>query len=579
MQGEWDLSTDVVIVGSGAAGLTAGITAHEQGCEMEVLEVADMIGGTSSISGGMPWVPRNEHMLDLGIKDSAEEALEYLRRLTGGREPDPRRMEAYVERAAEAIAYLESATPLEFMVCKPFGDYFANQPGGKRSGRSLDVKPFPARDELGALDEKIRRSAHIPSLTQGELKGDFKDPRGVSPAMVRKGQLSSALTELAADRDAAGIRANGGALVAALLKGLLDRGVKVRTNTRVVRLVTEDGSVVGVIAESNGKELAIGARRGVVLAAGGFEWNDELVQTFFGVPRLWPISPPQNRGDALIMGMEIGAGLANMTSAWGQPAVSDGKQVLEGVTLNFFASSLRLEPGVIGVNRQGRRFTNEAVSYGPFGQVHRRFDESRSTTGAGGWPWPNESPVWLIFDQAVRDKLAVLDMAPGQPTPAWVREAPTLDELAALIDVPPATLIRTVDRWNAGVERGEDDDFGRATAWFEGFATGGPGPHLLAKLQTPHFYAVALYDGAIGTAGGLRTDHRARVVNVRGKVIPHLYAVGNSAASAFGPIYPGAGATIGQALTFGYLAGLDLGETEANRAETALTRPGRRDSC
>jgi succinate dehydrogenase/fumarate reductase flavoprotein subunit len=554
----WDEVADVLVVGSGAGALAAAVTAADNGCDVKVLEAAEMIGGTSSISGGMPWVPCNRQMAEAGLDDSREEALAYLRGLTQGREPDWRTIEAYVEKAAEALAYLEDATPLRMKISRPFSDYFADQPGGKMSGRTLDVVPYPARQELGDLDQEVRVSAHIPLLTQAEMAGEFDDPRGASATVIDAGTLHPVLVELAEERRSAGIRTSGGALITSLLKGAVDRGVEVRTNSRVLRLVVDDGEVRGVIAEVDGGEIAIGARRGVVLAAGGFEWNADLVKAFLGALDLRPLSPPHNRGDALIMGLEVGASIANMATAWGMPAVSDGKQTSEGAPLNFFGT-IRQEPGVIAVNRRGRRFSNEAASYMLYGQSHRAFDSS-----FGEVTWPNQSPVWLVFDQAVRDNAATLDLVPGEPTPDWVEEASTLAELADSIGVPEDALDDTVGRWNESVEQGEDRDFGRGTAWFEGFTTGGPGPHMLAKIETPPFYALPLYDGAIGTAGGLLTDDEARVVSMRGEVIPGLYAVGNAAASAFGPAYPGGGASIGQGLTFGYIAGLDVAPRPRN---------------
>jgi succinate dehydrogenase/fumarate reductase flavoprotein subunit len=565
MSVDFKRETDVVIVGSGAAALATAILAKDGGCDVEILEVADSIGGTSAVSGGQPWVPCNEHMREAGLDDSPEEALGYVRGLTGGREPDGERLEYFVRHAHEALAYLEANTPLNTSICTTFSDYYANRPGGKMKGRTLEITPFPARDELGELDDRVRRSAHIPALTLDEMAGAeaSADPKNATAIAAGTGELSGELMARMAQRDAEGIRTCGGALVTSLLKGAVDRGLSVQTGTRAQRLIVEDGAIVGIVAEADGEEVAIRARRGVVLAAGGFEWNAELVQAFLGVRELWPISPPYNRGDGLLMGLEVGASIANMTMAWGCPVVSDEKDTLDGSPLHIM-NTPRQEPGVIVVNGSGRRFSNEAAAYMQYGLAHRAYDTVNVA-------WPNEAPVWLVFDQVVRDRTAVKDFVPNQPAPDWVKEAATIAELAGLIGVPADELVATVERWNASVDAGADRDFGRGTAWFEGWTSGGPGPHLLAKIEKSSFYAMRLYDGAIGTAGGLRTDERGRVKSMRGPVIDGLYAVGNTAASVFGPAYPGGGATIGQALTFGYLAGRDLA---ARRAELVAATAG-----
>ena len=561
MPQERERIADVVVVGSGAAGLAAAVTARDGGCEVEIIEAADMIGGTSAVSGGQPWVPCNQHMQEAGLQDSREDALRYLDRLMQGREPDRDRLEVFIDRAPEAIAYLEANTPLKMTVCTKFSDYHADVPGGTMSGRTLEIVPFAAREELGELDEKVRRSTHIPALTLDEIAGadTGANPKDANLIAAGTGELSAGLKQRLAEREAAGIRTCGGALVSSLLKGVVDRGMSVRTSARASRLIVEDGAVAGVVAEIDGEETAIRARRGVVLAAGGFEWNAEMVKAFYGVSEIWPLTPPFNVGDALRMELEAGASLANMSVAWAVPVVSDGRATLDGAPLHIM-NTPRQEPGVIVVNQQGHRYTNEAVAYMHFGLAHRVFDP-RSVS------WPNQAPVWLIFDQTVRERTAVNDFAPGGPTPDWVREAPTIGELAAEVDVAAETLVATVDRWNRSVEDGVDEDHGRGTVWFEGWTSGGPSPSMLAKLEKPPFYAMPLYDGVIGTAGGLRTDGRGRVIAMRGGAIDGLYAAGNAAASVFGPAYPGGGATLGQAMTFAYLAGRDLTARRGPRDE------------
>jgi succinate dehydrogenase/fumarate reductase flavoprotein subunit len=552
----WESSANVIVVGSGAAGLSAAISAFDRGAGVEIIEAAPMIGGTSSISGGQPWVPMNRHLFDAGREDSREEALTYLYKVTHGRAPDESLLETFVDRAAEAFAYLEENTPLKFKLCESFSDYHADLPGGKMAGhRTLDAVPFNARAALGELDEKVRRSPHLPSLTIDELAGVgmAANPKDAASIIGGTGELGAEARRLIAEREKAGVRACGGALVTSLLRGVLDRGMQVRTSTRVRRLLIEDGAVVGVVAETADGETAFEARRGVVLAAGGFEWNEDLVKAFLGVPKVWPITPPYNRGDALQMGLRAGAAVANMTVAFACPVTSDGQDTWEGQPLHMM-NSPRQEPGVIAVNRNGRRFSNEAIAYMHFGLAFRVFDPVQHD-------WPNQSPVWLVFDQRVRDRTAAKDLVPGRPTPSWVKEASTIEELAGQMDVPANELVATVKRWNTFVANGADEDFGRATVWFEGLTSGGPDPErMLAPIDKPSYYAMALYDGTVGTAGGLRIDPDGRVKTMDGGVIPGLYAAGNTTASVFGPAYPGGGGTLGLAMTFGYLAGLNVAE-------------------
>jgi len=561
----WDEEVDVVVAGTGAAGLAAAITASDEGACVVVLESAELIGGTTAISGGQPWVPCNAHMDEVGVPDSREDALTYLDGLIQGREPNRDRLEYFVEHGHEALAYLEATTPLGLRVCRTFSDYFADRPGGKPNGRSLDVVPYGAREALGSWDEKVRRSPQIPSMTLDEMAGatESANPKDASSIAAGTGELSTDLMERVAERDALGVRTGGGALVAALLRGALDRGIEPRTGVRVSRLVVEAGEVVGVEVETDGRTQRIQARRGVVLASGGFDWNRDLVRAFIGVPKIWPISPPSLQGDGLVMGLEVGAAVANMTVTWACPVISDGTATYDGAPMHML-NTPRQEPGVIAVNSRGERFVNEAVAYMQMPLAFRTFD----ATDLG---WPNASPAWLVFDSTVRERVVAGDFAPGSPTPEWVVEADTVEQLAERIGVPAEALSRTVQRWNSQVEAGKDEDFGRASVWFEGWTSGGPNPAMLAPVASGPFFALRFYDGALGTAGGLQTDKHGCVVAMRGGVIPGLYAAGNAAASVFGPAYPGGGATLGQGLAFGHFAGRHAGRRPA---ETASERAG-----
>jgi succinate dehydrogenase/fumarate reductase flavoprotein subunit len=360
-----------------------------------------------------------------------------------------------------------------------------------------------------------------------------------------------------ADREAADVRVGGPALVAMLFKGLLDRGVPVERGVAARDLVLVEGEVLGVRVDTADGSQLIGARKGVVLACGGFEWNEELVASFIGQP-VHPLSPPHNVGDGLMMAMEAGAQLANMTSFWGQPALLDPTVEFEGNPL-YQMGTLRSFPGVIVVNRHGRRFTNEGVTYQDFPKTLTAYDPVTLD-------YPNDGPQWLIFDQRVRDRAVILpSVMPGQPTPEWIASAATIEELAAAIDVDGAALVATVERWNEQVAVGNDTDFHRGTVRFETHMSGSfPTPRTtLAPVARGPFYAVQLFNGALGTSGGPRIDEHGRVLRLRGGVVDGLYAAGNAAACVFGPAYPGGGATIGPAMTFGYLAGRHVAERPA----------------
>jgi succinate dehydrogenase/fumarate reductase flavoprotein subunit len=530
----WDAVADVVVVGSGAAGLSAAVTAHDGGAEVLVLEKSDMLGGTAGVSGGIIWVPDNHHMRAAGIADSREDALAYIHRLTHGREPDPKLIEVYVDRSPEAIEALESSTPLELMISAPFTDYHAWYEGGRpEGGRSLEPVPYDARAELGELAPKVRTSPHMFRLTMEE---GAKSLFGEEVPM-----------DVAAQRERDDIRVIGAALVAPLVKGLADRGVEMRTGHPVKELIAVDGEVVGVRAEHDGRELLIGARRGVVLAAGGFEWNADMVHSFVGRP-LSPMSPPHNEGDAHRMVLELGGKVANMNSYWGQPCIIDPSVEYEGHVLTQMAS-VRCMPGVVVVNSRGERFVNEACCYQDFPKTIDQYDPV-------AMEFPNERH-FMVWDQRIKDAAMFLPtILPGEEAPDFVLRGDTIAELAEQMGVDPERLTATIERWNRHVENGEDPDFGRGTTWFEGYQTGGPNAEAcLQPVKDGPFYALQMVHGALGTNGGPLVDGDARVQRWDGSVVEGLYAAGNTTASVFGQTYPGGGATLGPALTFGYLAG------------------------
>ncbi|HEX7097214.1 MAG TPA: FAD-binding protein, partial [Acidimicrobiales bacterium] len=403
----WDRILDVVVVGSGGAALTAATLAHDGGAEVLVIEADSMIGGTTAVSGGVAWLPCNHHGAAAGFPDSREEALAYLRWLAAGREHDPALLEVFVDTAPEVLRYLEDNTPVRMQVVPNFPDYYFayDVPGKKPGGRSVEPYPYPVGKELPEWKDRL--------VTRGTLLS--------LGAATTLGEDFSALTdELRAElarREAEDIRPKGAALIAMLFKGLLDRGVETLLETPARELIVVDGEVLGVRCEQGGRDLVLGARRGVVLACGGFEWNAELVRAYIGYD-VQPLSPGRNVGDGLAMAIESGAELANMTSYWGQPAMFDPQIRRDGKLVPQFEWG-RGSPSSLIVNQRGVRFANEAMPYNDFPKAFGVFDASTAT-------FPNSPPGWMIFDQKVRDATRILSMIPGEPTPEWVPVADTI---------------------------------------------------------------------------------------------------------------------------------------------------------
>lgn len=540
---KWDVETDVVVLGSGGAALTSAILAHDQGAAVLILEKADQIGGTTAFSGGIPWIPNNRYMKELGLGDSHEEAKMYITKLTGGKEPDPELIDVFIENGAKMIDYLHEHTPVKFAVPKGYGDYYADLPGGKQEGRSLDPLPFPLND-LGEWADKIRRNPIFPPLTLAE--GGAVDPADIDFNLV-------------ATRMENNITTMGRALAGSLFKGVLDRGIPALTKTPGKELVMDDeGAVIGVRAETEeGTDLFIAAKKGVVIASGGFEWNKELVRSFLKGAITHPQSPSYNEGDGLIMAMEAGAALGNMSEAWWSPAYVDPTIEYEGKVYNQIDSQARAMANCIMVNKQAKRFVNEGSTYMDLPKSFYTYDQNSQSH-------PNDSSVWMIFDQQLKDRTLIVTMAPGEDAPDWVPQAASIRELAEKIQLDPDQLEATVERYNQHAINHVDPDFNRGSLHFEKFATGFKGPEaMIGPIEKGPFYAIPVHAGSLGTNGGPRINEHGQVISLRGNVIPGLYAAGNAAMGVLGGAYPGAGGTIGPALTFGYLAGKHVGNVKS----------------
>jgi succinate dehydrogenase/fumarate reductase flavoprotein subunit len=533
-----NIDTDVLVIGSGGAGLTAALAANHGGARVTLVEKSSKVGGTTAVSGGVIWVPTNHHMRELGIEDSRDEALGYIKRLADGRS-DERLIETYLDEAPQMVRFIEETTPIRFKAIPRYPDYHPEFPGAKAGGRSLEAGLFDT-NVLGPWKDKLRRSPVFGmtamSVTEATDWGVFSKPRALP-------------FKLLGERFAKGLVCYGGALTAGLFKGVLDRGIEPMLSTAGRELVVEDGRVVGLRAEQNGKELLISAKKGVILASGGFEWSRDLSARFLGGLITHPNTPPANEGDGLKMAMALGADLGNMNEAWWCPSVDVPGEEYDGKQLHRGDFAIRSLPHSIIVNKRGARFVNEAHNYNDMMKPFFAFDPV-------AYERPN-LPAWLVIDSQFVDKYALVTIIPGMPVPEWIVRADTLEALADRIHVDGKGLAATVARFNDFARRGVDEDFTRGASVYDHFygdPDHKPNPNLGTVEKGP-FYALQVHPGAIGTKGGTRVDVKAQVLHVRGVPIPGLYAAGNVMAGITGPGYPGAGATIGTAMTFGYIAG------------------------
>jgi len=532
----WDVEADVVVLGTGAAGLVAALAAHEFGAkDVVVLEKSGMVGGTSAMSGGMFWIPLNHHSLEAGIEDSFEDVVTYLDHLAPGQlEDDP--LSGFLEGGPAMIRFLADKTPVNFKPFLDFPDYQPDAPGAKQhGGRSLDNAVF-AFEDLGSAATRVN-----PPKTG--------IPKRTSRIEDRHGGVT---TEMMEDRVRRDCRGQGQALIGSLYKGILDRNIPIHFEIRARHLLTESGRVIGVIAEENHKEIRYRARKGVVIATGGFEWNQGLVRNFLRGPMTGPISVPECEGDGLVMAMEVGASLGNMAHAWWMTSSLESKAGQHRDTrANYLAcQSERTAPGSIMVNKYGKRFVNEAVNYNALGFALHNFDPVT-------YEYPN-LPYWLIFNDEYMGKYRMFTSPAGSEPPAWAIKADTLEELGAKAGIDGDALADTVARFNDFVRKGHDDDFGRGDTTYDNFAgdTKFDAPFgTLGLLEGGAYYAIKMEAGVNGTCGGPRANANAQVLGTNDEPIPGLYVCSNAMAAVTAGVYGGAGGTLGPGSTFGFLAG------------------------
>lgn len=542
----WDETFDVVVVGSGGGALTAALLARDGGASVLVVEKDEFIGGTTAVSGGDMWVPLNRHIAD---NDSREEAIAYVTRLADGRASDPSLIEVYVDTAHQALDYLEANTGYSCAPHEWLHDYYSvlgdRLPGVKPFARTVSPEPWPAGAELGELAKLINRGPWVPPAEFSFME----QRRGVdTPEELERRQRE-------------GYRAKGGGLIGPLFKALLDRGVEVRTSTPATQLVTDGTSAVtGVVVGTGDDERRIGARRGVVLACGGFEWNKEMVKTYIGY-EVQPATPWMNTGDGHQMAMEIGAKMGNMTSFFGYGVIYEPFE--KGRDGNPLPQMMMgLGAGTIIVNQHGNRFMHGGYAYNdfphPFGFYDQRYPG-----------FINKPPAWVLFgaDQLENGVMGAkpgigmdLQSPAGEQAPDSMALADSIRELAEKIGIDPDALEQTVERYNQYADKGEDPD------WSDPGQTHvltGPETVDIKPIVGPPYGAIQQWPGTIGTNGGCRIDADGRVLGNRVPIIDGLYAAGNTSATVLGSTYPGGGSCIGPSVTMGYRAGRHLGAKSA----------------
>lgn len=532
---------DVIVLGSGAAGLTAALVAAHAGRRVLVLEKSDLVGGTSAWSGGMVWVPNNPVMSAAGIDDSLELATEYLMSLSHDL-IDSDLARAMLEAGPEMVDWLAAHTPVRFRMVRHFPDYHPEHPGACRTGgRSLETDMFPF-DELGDWADRVTVGAQLPAhIAMSETALGRGAPSGVPARELERRQI----------RDERGC---GQGLIGRLLRGCLDVGVTIVTRHRATALQTEDGRVIGVHVDTAGGLRTFRATGGVILATGGFDWDRDLVRAFVRGPLERTAAVPTNTGDGLKMAMRVGAALGTMREAWWVPMIDVVTD--DGRTTSWQVNGERSRPRTIMVNKRGERFTNEAANYNALGSAFHVVDVAT-------FDYPNH-PAWMVFDHGYLEKFPMAGHSAARPTPSWMVEAQTLPELADLIGVPADALTATVARWNNHARAGRDPDFGRGDSVHDRYwgdpEVGDVPAATMGPIDRAPFYAVTVRSGALGTKGGPRTDTHGRVLEVDGRPIDGLYAAGNAMASVMGMTYGGAGGTLGPAMIFGYLAGRHAAE-------------------
>ena len=528
---------DVVVVGSGGSGLCAALTASVLGSRVLVVEKAPLIGGTTALSGGGTWVPGNHYAVELGASDSPEEAMAYIRAVSpeGWHNADESRWASFVEHAPKMLKFLERHSPLVF---RPNGDPdpYVEAPGGKAYGRMVSPEPL-AKSLLGSWRDKLRGPAYVRGLNYGEVVD--------TTLVVTPVRSLLRLAPRIAARYLTGKTTMGNALVVGLFNGCLQAGCDVWTDCSAEGLELEGGRVIGIRLNQQGSVRQIRVNKGVVLACGGFEWNEEMMARYFPGEFGWRGSPKTNTGDGHRMAVAAGAKLDRMDQAliYGTTPVT-----YEGGVRGVPTSDYTLPHSMI-VNASARRFMNEKAM-----NIGLAFNERNADDGT-----PVNLPAWRIYDAQYRAKYR--HMMPSSGLGAELHRDNSLAGLAVKIGVDAGALIETAQRFSVFAHNGVDEDFGRGSSHWDRKRLGDPrqtpNPSL-GSIEVAPFYAYPFKPSFLGTKGGPRTNARGQVVDEQEQAINGLYAAGNLIANPFGTKGVGAGSTIGPVLTWGHICGLNV---------------------
>ena len=538
----WDREVDLLVIGSGAGGMTAALAGAERGLDTLVVEKSGVYGGSTALSGGALWIPNSPILVREGRADDPADVRKYLESIVGDSVP-AERLDAYIEQGPAMMQFFEQHCPhLRFSWCEDYSDYHPENVGGRPKGRTVEPLPFDM-NQLGADGEQQRPNSlampgglYMTSTEFRHLNMFFRTWAG------RRTALGVGWRSVVAMVRRRRMETLGQALVGRLRLSLQDAGVPLWLNSPLKRLITDEaGAVTGAVVESGERELRIRARRGVMMATGGFEQSEEMRKRYLreGGKDNYSAGSPDNTGDGIVAGEQVGAAVDLMDDAWWMPSFRRPDGIM-----HVLVSERSIPPSLI-VDQNGKRFTNEASPYVSF--VHDQI--------AGG-----HDPVWFVFDSKAKSRYQFGGVMPGQKFPAeWfstglMLRAETLGELAQQMSVPAEALSAEITRFNGFARAGVDADFGRGDSAYDRYYgdPGLPNPTLDEVDKAP-YYAVRMEAGDLGTKGGLVCNEHSQVLTGSGEPIPGLYATGNTSASVMGNDYAGAGATIGPAMVFGWV--------------------------
>lgn len=555
-----DADCDVVVIGAGAAGMTAAATAAAKGLRVTVVEKTSFVGGNTSYSGGMVYVPNNEKMADAGVPDDPDAAIRYLDAAVPTSEGRDARVR-FVETGPAAISFLEANTAVRLKPVPFYPDYYPDLEGAREGMRVLEPVAFDA-GTLGPWFKRLRPPLPEFTILGGMMvaREDLPHFRNVwrSPkSCLRVARLVSEYGVQRFKHHRGSRLVLGNALAGRLLKSLLDRDVNILLDTTTLKIEEDRGRVTGVRVANGAGDRAIRATHGVILSTGGFSHSKQKRGAWLpSAASLDSPFAPGSTGDGIDLGVAAGGvvGTDNTNNAYWSPASiyrrADGRKVVYPHTVTD-----RGKPGSIVVNASGRRFTNEAVSYHRFGEALLR--TNRETGNLPAWIVCDKTFIWQYGLGAIIP--FTRNLKPYQAA-GYLKTAATLPALARALGIDEQVFSKTVERFNEDAVRGRDTEFGRGEDIYSrylGDADVTPNP-CLAPLRTPPFYGIELALSDLGTVAGLCADLDCRVLNADGAPIPGLYAVGNDMQSIMRGRYPGPGITLGPALTFGYLAGLSV---------------------